>query len=61
MLADQGISQITDSTRIFLILGALGVVAWGRHLLFLMIRILIVVFIIATLVGAVVIAKLVNG
>jgi hypothetical protein len=61
MLAVQAITQQAESARIALIIGTLAVLAYGRHLLFMVIRVLIIMLVIATLVGAVVIADLIHA
>jgi hypothetical protein len=61
MIAVQAISQQAENARIALIIGTLAVLVYGRHLLFMVIRVLIIMFVVATVVGAVVIADLIHA
>ena len=61
MLAVQGISQLAGGTRLALILGTLAIMAYWPRLLFMLIRALMIVLIVATVIGAVVIAKVMQG
>jgi len=57
----QSFSQQAENARIALVMGVLAITAFWRRIVFIMIRVIIVLVMVAALVGAVVIAGFIHG